>query len=416
MLEAELALIKAQERCGIVPKNTLSKVRNILVNFEPDIEQLKSKIPLTANAAAPFVKALTSFVQEHDKTVAKAIHLGATSQDIVDTATVLKIRDFLHWWKGQSRKLESILAQLARTHRSTVMMGRTLMQQARPISFGLKAALWLRGFQSANQQLLSTEAFVLTVQLGGAVGSQNEYITSSVRCAYAQILELEDNPQWHTQRSNFAAFASALGICAGTLGKIAKDITLLAQTEIAEVFEPAASGRGTSSTMPHKRNPVLCTAILANTHRIPFLVASIIAAIPQAHERSAGLWQSEWETLDSLMGLAGGALEKAIEVLNGLEIDPERMRANIQLTQGLVFAESVSFILARKLGKQQAYEWTKTACQKAIKEGKHLRKILTEADFDLSDREIDQAFQPELAIGQSLKIIDEILQKYEDEI
>ena len=414
MLQAALALIEAQERSGIIPHNTLSSVQQALTDFAVEPEQIQPEVALAANAAAPFIKALTSFVRKRDETAAKAIHLGATSQDLVDTATVLKIKDFLSWWKDQAIKLQSRLAQLAREHRSTVMMGRTLMQQARPITFGLKAAVWLQGFQSSNRHLYATETSVLSIQLGGAAGSQNKYITSEVRGFYARILDLQDSPQWHTRRSDLAAFAGALGIAAGTLGKIAKDITLLAQTEVGEVLEPAANGRGTSSTMPHKRNPVLCTAILANTHRIPFLTAAIIAAIPQAHERSAGLWQAEWETLDDLMGLAGGALEKANELLDGLELRPKRMRANIHLTKGLVFAETVSFLLAGKLGKQQAYEWTKTACQKAIDEGKHLREILAAADFGLSESEIDQAFQPGLAIGQSLEIIDEILQKYED--
>ncbi len=416
LLAVELALMKAQEECGILPKGSHATVLRLLPDFEPDIEQLKEEIPLTGNVAAPLVKQLISFVSKSDPEAAKAIHLGATSQDIVDTATVLKIRDFLKWWNHRVTMLQAGLVKLTQKHRRTVMMGRTLMQQARPITFGFKTAGWLRGVQAATHHLKMAEDQVLCIQLGGAVGAQNDFLTGEVRLAFAENLGLRDGPQWHTQRADLAAFASALGICAGTLGKIAKDITLLAQTEVGEVFEPTTKGRGTSSTMPHKRNPVLCTSILANVHRIPFLVATILASMPQAHERSAGLWHAEWETLDRLMGLAAGALERSIELLDGLEVDVERMYANIHLTQGLVFAESVSFALAAKIGKQAAYRWTQDACKKATEEGVHLKELLRESDFGLTTIEIEQLFEPDRAIGKSLQVIDEILQKYEDKL
>ena len=414
MLEVELALAKAQEQNGIIPKGTACTLDQIFKNIEIDIRELKEKIPLSGNAAASFVKRLISEVKKEDKEAAKYIHLGATSQDIVDTATILKAKKYLEWLNQKIATLESILIQLTRQYRQTIMVGRTLMQHAQPITFGLKTVGWLQGIRSAKGHLQSTERELLCIQLGGAVGSRNQYLTKEVRQSFAELLELKNVPSWHTQRTGIAAFASAMGVLTGSLGKIAKDIVLLSQTELSEVFEPAAEGRGTSSTMPHKRNPVLSTTILANAHRMPFLVATILAAMPQAHERFVSLWHAEWETIDDILGLTAGAVEKAIELLEGLEVDENRMLQNIELTNGLIFAEKVALTLANKMGKQPAYDLLKMACQKAVKEEKHLWEILVTMALNFSKKELEELFKPENAIGQSLEIIDEILAKNED--
>jgi 3-carboxy-cis,cis-muconate cycloisomerase len=401
--------VKAQARNGIIPKQTAQLLEESLKNVDIDIEALKKAIPLTGNAAAPLVKQLVTAVKKDNEEAARYIHLGATSQDIVDTATILKIKYFLIWIKEQLDALEDALTTLTRTHRDTVMAGRTLMQQARPITFGLKTAGWLQGIRSAKTYLKATEQQLLCIQLGGAVGSRNEYITKDVRKSFAEILGLQDTPGWHTQRTSIAAFASALGVLCGSLAKIANDVVLLSQTEVGEVFEPSAPGRGTSSTMPHKRNPVLCTTILANAHRVPFLVASMLAAMPQSHERSAGRWHSEWETLDDIMGLGGGTLVQAIVLMQGLEVNQSRMRQNIDLTQGLIFAETVALALAETQGKQAAHDTIKTACGQVTATGKSLRSILEEMNLGFTTENLDHFFQPENAIGASLEIIDEIL-------
>lgn len=411
MLEAELALLKAQEEQGIIPKDTTRTLSNIFDTIEIDIEMLKRAIPLTGNAAAPLVKQLVAEVKKQNEEAAKYIHLGATSQDIVDTATVLKAKLFLQWLHEKLATLERLLIQLTQRYRKTVMMGRTLMQQARPITFGLKTAHWLESIRSMKQHLQSAENQLLCIQLGGAVGSQNQYLSQKVRHSFAQILGLGDSINWHSQRGNIAAFASALGILTGSLAKIANDIVLLSQTEVGEVSEPSSEGRGTSSTMPHKRNPVLSTSILANAHRVPFLVASLLAAMPQAHERSAGRWHAEWETLDDILGLSGGALEKSIELLGGLVVNEGRMRQNIELTSGLIFAETVALALAAKTGKQVAHDLIKKACQTATVEGKHLLKVLEGMDLGFRPRELIDLFQVENALGHNLEIIDEILAK-----
>lgn len=411
MLEVELALAKAQEKQGLLPKQTAQTLSDIFQTIEIDLEKLKKEVPLTGNAAAPLVKQLVAAVKMKNEEAAGYIHLGATSQDVVDTATVLKVKRFLHWLHEKIGALEKLLVELTRRHRNTLMMGRTLLQQARAITFGLKTAFWLQGVRSANHHIQSIENQLLVIQLGGAVGSQNQYINQEVRRSFAEILGLQDSVNWHTRRTNLAAFASALAVLAGSLAKIANDIILLSQTEVGEVFEAAAEGRGASSTMPHKRNPVLSAIILANAHRTPFLAASILAAMPQAHERSAGLWHSEWETLDDMMGLTAGALEKSIEMLKGLEVNEKRMRQNIEETKGLIFAETVALVLAEKKGKQAAHNLIKTACQKATAREKSLRSVLEEMNLGFSSTELDEFFQAEKAVGFSLEIIDEILTK-----
>lgn len=411
MITTELALVSAQEKNRIVPLHTAQTLEAIFQKKVIDLEKLRNTIPLTGNAAAPLVKQLVAAVKKENAAAAKYIHLGATSQDIVDTATVLKIKYFWEWLKENTTKLENILTRLTERHRYTVMIGRTLMQHARPITFGLKTATWLQGLRSAKGYVENTVTQLLCIQLGGAVGSQNEYITKPVRQCFAEALGLQDTPNWHTQRTHIAAFAGALGVLAGTLAKMATDIVLLSQTEVGEVFEPAAAGRGTSSTMPHKRNPVLSTSILANAHRMPFLAASILGAMPQAHERSAGLWHSEWETLDDIIGLMGGILEHSLEILGGLEVNENRMRQNIDLTQGLIFAETVALALAKKEGKQTAHDTIARACQQAVTREENLRVILEEMDLGFTSEDLDQFFQPDHATGASQEIINEILAK-----
>ncbi|MFY7887487.1 MAG: lyase family protein, partial [Spirosomataceae bacterium] len=186
-----------------------------------------------------------------------------------------------------------------------------------------------------------------------------------------------------------------------------KDVSLQMQTEVGEVFEGAAEGKGGSSTMPHKRNPVTCAAILANTTRIPHLVGSILSAMPQEHERSAGLWHSEWEVLSELMRLTAGSLERSIELMESLEVDKGRMLANIDITKGLIYAENVSLYLAPKIGKIQAHEVVEKACKAAVSQQKHLKEVLQEMNLDIND--LDELFKAENAIGNSLEMIDVVL-------
>lgn len=290
------------------------------------------------------------------------------------------------------------------------MIGRTLLQQARPITFGLKTAYWLTSMGRSQQRLAESRKRVLVLQLAGAVGSRNPSIPIEVCRDVATQLGLHGSESWHTQRDNQAEFAATLGILTGSLAKIAKDVTLLMQTEVAEVLEGKAVGKGGSSTMPHKRNPVTATAIVANAQRVPHLVASLLAAMPQEHERSAGLWHAEWEVLTELMQLTAGAVQHSCELIEQLEVDPARMRKNLELTNGLIYAESVALALAPTLGKLRAHELIEQASQTAVAEGKHLKTILTDQAIVLPN--LDALFVPENAIGQSLDIIDATLNAY----
>lgn len=407
MLRFEGTLALAQAEQGLMPQASAEAIANCCQTDLIDTESLIAAVRLGGNAAIPLIKQLTQAVKQKYPEAAGWVHLGATSQDVIDTATVLQIEEFIYWLDEKLAVLSELLMSLSRRHRQTLMVGRTLLQQAKPITFGLKTAYWLAGIERTRERIAAIESKILTLQLGGAVGSGNTFISAAVQQNLADKLNLNAGFAWHTQRDNLAEWAAVLGILGGSLGKIAKDIALLMQTEIAEVLEGAAEGKGGSSTMPHKQNPVLCTAILANANRLPPLVSTMLAAMPQEHERSAGLWHSEWEVLTEIMRLVAGSVERSTELLEGLEVAPQQMLSNLERTNGLIYAENVSLALAPKLGKAQAHELLEQAVKRAVSEQKHLKTVLTDMALDLPD--LDELFSPEKSIGDSLLIIDEIL-------
>ena len=412
MLQFEAVLAVSQAKEGIIPTSAAEIIGQCCHTDFIDFERLKTDIKLSGNAAIPLVKQLTEIVKQKDSEAAKYVHLGATSQDVVDTATILQIKDFIDWLEERIGLLEHHLITLTQKHRNTFMIGRTLLQQAKPITFGLKTALWLESIIRSKVRIEEAKKRVLVIQLAGAVGSQNQQINQKVKALFAEILDVETANSWHTNRDNLTEFASVLGILNGSLGKIAKDITLLMQTEVGEVFEGAAAGKGGSSTMPHKRNPVTSTAILANANRVPHLVATMLSGMVQEHERSAGLWHSEWEVLTEIMKLTAGTLERGIELIEGLEVDENRMLQNLEITKGLIYAENVSLALASKIGKSAAHELVENACKSAVSEHEHLKEKLSELSVDLSENELNELFKPENSIGLSLEIIDGILSKF----
>ncbi|WP_128548132.1 3-carboxy-cis,cis-muconate cycloisomerase [Larkinella soli] len=407
MLRFEAALARAQAREGLIPAKSADAIAACCEAARPDLERLRQEVAPGGNAAIPLVKQLTEQVAGRDPEAAGSVHLGATSQDVVDTAMTLTIKAFREWLEPKLQQLETLLTDLTRTHRQTVMAGRTLLQQARPITFGLKTAYWLEAVRRSRQRLEESRPRVEVLQLGGAVGSGNAFLTAEVLAETAAALGLRPAAPWHSQRDRPAEWAANLGILTGSLGKIARDVSLLMQTEIGEVLEGKAAGKGGSSTMPHKRNPVHCAAILANAGRTPQLVATLLAAMPQENERSAGGWHAEWEPLTDLMQLTGGAVDRSIELLADLEVDPARMRQNLEITGGLIYAEAVSLALAPRLGKTEAHRQVEMACETAITQGKHLKAVLAELDFALPDP--DALFRPENAVGRSLEIIDSLL-------
>lgn len=410
MLRFEAELAQAQAACGIIPQQAADIIQACCRIEFLDIEKLKLEIRLGGNAAIPLVQQLTRIVKNNDVEASRYVHVGATSQDVIDTATMLEIQEWMQWFDAKLNELAHVLFELTKQYRSTIMMGRTLLQQAKPMTFGLKTATWLEAVLRSKRRMKGME--ILGLQLQGAVGSGNSAIQKEVQQKMAQSLGLPLAHSWHSNRDNFAEWASFLGILSGSLGKMAKDISLLMQTELGEVMEGAADGKGGSSTMPHKRNPVTCAAILANATRTPALVSTLLSAMPQEQERSAGLWHAEWETLTTLVELSAGSMDKTIDLMKGLEVNEERMLANVGMTHGLIFAENVSLALTPSYGKLQAHELVEKACKQSIKQGKSLQEVLATMDLPIAD--LDRLFVPKNSIGNSLSTIDEILQSYEN--
>ncbi len=410
MLRFEGVLALAQAENGVVSPQAARVIESCCQVDFIDIDKLKSEIKLGGNAAIPLVKQLTRIVKNNDVEASKYVHFGATSQDVVDTATVLQMQQYWYWLNDKLVELSGLLVEITKKHRNTLMIGRTLLQQARPITFGLKTSGWLQSIERSKERMKSTQKRVLVIQLGGAVGSGNVNLSKSVQQSLADLLDLEPSFSWQSNRDNLVEAASVFGILNQSLGKIAKDVSLMMQTEVAEVFEGAAEGKGGSSTMPHKRNPVSCAAILANANRIPNLVATLLASMPQEHERSAGLWHSEWEVLTEILLLTAGSIEKSIELIASLEVDEKQMLQNLELTKGLIYAENISLALAKKIGKINAHELVEKACKSALSHQKHLKEILKEMNIDLPN--LEELFKAQNSIGNSLEIIDEILKIY----
>jgi 3-carboxy-cis,cis-muconate cycloisomerase len=417
MLRFEATLAIAQAKHDLIPSTAAKIIEEKCSVSLVNIEVLIAEVAQGGNAAIPLIKQLTQIVKTNDAEAAKYVHFGATSQDVIDTAIMLQLRDALWLIDKDIQQLIHQLVSLTETHRNTIMIGRSFMQHARPITFGFKVACWLDGLLRSKQRVekLLSENFVL--QLGGAVGTLSGMQEKGLQVAetMSAFLELKMPAiPWHTQRDRFAETAATLGILSGDIGKIAKDISLLMQTEIAEVFEPASPGKGGSSTMPHKRNPVGCIAILANANRVPNLVATMLSNLLQDHERATGNWHAEWETLADIVQLTAGSIHQACIITNGLEVDAAKMRSNIELSHGLIYAENISLALANHVGKAEAHVLMEALCKEAIRQKIHLKELLKKNDtilkYLLPDR-LDHLFNPENSAGMSDPFIDRVLDK-----
>ncbi|HEX8330531.1 MAG TPA: 3-carboxy-cis,cis-muconate cycloisomerase [Hymenobacter sp.] len=416
MLRFEQALARAEATVGVIPAAAADVIATVCQAADWDLDALAQQTLLAGNPAIPLVKMLTQRVARLDAEAAKYVHYGATSQDVLDTALVLQLQAALDLMEAQLRPLLELLAALATAHRNTLMTGRTLLQQARPITFGYKVAGWLDGLLRAQGRLTRLRAEALVLQFGGAVGT---LATLGVQ-EPAVIAQLAGELQlpapmlpWHGQRDRLVDLAAALGIVCGNLGKLAHDVVLLMQTEVGEVHEAAAAGKGGSSAMPHKRNPVTATFLVAIAGRTPALVHTLLAGLSQhEHERAAGAWHAEWEVLPELCRLTAAALAHAHDLLSGLEVDRDRMRHNLELTQGLIFAEDVTAALTPHLGKTAAHQLIEAASQEAPRLGQHLREYLLqlpEIQHCLSPDELSALFDPARATGLSHYFTDAVL-------
>jgi 3-carboxy-cis,cis-muconate cycloisomerase len=328
----EAVLAEAQVAEGLIPLEAGEAIVAACVEL-PDVEDLAEAAAHAGTLAIPLVQILRQRVAaRHGDAIAALVHKGATSQDLADTALMLQAKAGAALVREEAARLTEALAVLARAHAATPMLGRTLLQAALPITFGLKVAGWLQGVDEAVTRFDIEAATTLRLQFGGATGSlaglDSQALAIAERLAARLDLALPATP-WHAQRGAVAGLASALAILIGAVGKIAIDISLLAQTEVAEAFEPRIAGRGGSSAMAHKRNPTSCQAARSAALRAPHLAATILSALPQEHERGLGGWQVEGPVVADLFQLAHGALAAMAPVIEGLEVDVDRMAANL---------------------------------------------------------------------------------------
>lgn len=381
MLDFEVALARAEARVGIVPKVAADRIAAAANASEFDIGALSRSMFRAGTPGIPVVKALTEKVSAAAPEAAGWVHWGATSQDVADTALVLLLKRAETVIAGDIERLERALTRLSEQHTATVMLGRTLMQAAPPVTFGLKVAGWLAALSRSNKRLESAFEETMILQFGGASGtlaSLGDKGTIVARTLSEELgLRCPEAP-WHAHRDRLAYLVCCCGVLTGSLGKMARDISLLMQTEVGEVAETGGEGRGGSSTMPHKRNPIACSLTLAAAERVPGLVASFLSAMVQEQERAVGGWQSEWPTVASIVQSTGVAASSMAEVAEGLSVDPVRMRQNIANTKGLIFAERAMMLLAAELGRGAAHKLLENALQKAVARNQDLSTVLAE--------------------------------------
>ncbi len=415
MLDFEAALARAEAATGVIPASAAGPIEAACTAEAFDIAALADAATRSGNLAIPLVKTLTAHVARADAEAARYVHWGATSQDVIDSATMLALRAGVAALDADLGRAIRGFAAMARTHRNTAMVARTWLQHALPMPFGLKAAEYAASLARARCRLRRLRREGLALQFGGAAGTLAALGDNGLKVAEQLAKELDlplPEAPWHTHRDRIAEAASSLAILAGSCGKIARDVSLLMQTDVGEAFEPAGEGRGGSSTMPHKRNPVAAASALGCAAMAPQLAATIFAAQVQDHERSAGPWHAEWPTLPQLMLVASGALAAIVDIAEGLEVDAARMRSNLDATHGLIMAEAVTFALAERIGKSEAHHLVEAASKRAVAEKKHLREVLSadsQVTTHLPPEKIAALFEPMAYQGASQALIDRLL-------
>jgi 3-carboxy-cis,cis-muconate cycloisomerase len=415
MLQFEAGLAKAEAQTGVIPQGAARKIEAQCRTEQFDLAAITKQAALAGNLAIPLVKLLTESVERQDRNAARFVHWGATSQDAIDTGTVLQLRDALALIEKDLAKLISTLADVANAHRKTVMAARTWMQQALPTTFGFIVAGWLDAILRDRRRLIEIRPRILSMQFGGAVGTLAALRGNGPVVAKALATELKLTlpvVPWHTHRDRMVEAAAFFSILTGTLGKIARDISLHSQTEIGELSEPARPGRGGSSTMPHKRNPVACSVVLAASTRVPGLLSAMLSAMQQEQQRGLGNWQVEWETLPEIVRLCGGALHHMAEMLPHLEVHSQRMEQNLNATDGLIFAEAVTMALADRMGKMPAHLLVEAACEKSVQEHRPLQELLRNEPGihgHLAPADLESLFDPRNCLGSAEAFVDSVI-------
>jgi 3-carboxy-cis,cis-muconate cycloisomerase len=417
MLEVEAALAHAEAAIGLIPRSAVGPIAFACDPNRYDMAALGKAAATAGNLVIPLVKALTAEVAKRDSNAARYVHWGATSQDIIDTATVIAICKATKLLDRDLKRAIKGFSLLARRHRNTPMAARTWLQQAVPMTFGLKLSRWAALLSRARISLLKSVQEASVLQFGGAAGTLASLGKNGRKVAryLADRLDLGlPGLPWHAERDRIANVASSIAILIGATGKIARDITLLMQTEIGEAFEPSAPSRGSSSTMPQKRNPTASAQILAAATIAPNLVATILASMPQEHERATGGWQTEWIVLPQLFLLASGAIERTAEIAEGLEVDTDRMRKNLDISHGLIMAEAIQMALAEKVGRLSAHDLMEIATNRAAKEKRDLFSIILktpEIVKTLPEKQLKTLFNPIAYLGNTEEFIERALKE-----
>jgi 3-carboxy-cis,cis-muconate cycloisomerase len=411
-LDIEAALARAQARLGVIPEAAAREIERQCRIENIDLARLKQQ---TERIGYPILGVVQQIVDLCADGLGEWCHWGATTQDITDTAAILQIRAALALVENEMEVIAGVLADLSRRYRDTPMAGRSNLQQAVPLTFGFKMATLLAAMQRHRERLAQLRPRVLVGQFGGAVGTLASLGAAGLEVQAALMDELGlGHPEiaWHTVRDRIGEVACFLGLLTGTLGKISMDVKLLMQTEVAEVYEPFHAARGSSSTMPQKRNPVSCLYIHSTVALVRQHVAALLEAAVADHERSTGPWEIEWISLPEIFLLASGALAQTRLMLSGLEVDPARMRANLDLTRGMIVSEAVMMGLGPHLGRQRAHDLVYDICRKVATSGEPLLDLLAqdaETSRHLSRAELAKLCDPQNYLGLAGEMVDRVL-------
>jgi len=411
-LDVERALAKVQGRLGIIPQEAADEIVKHCDVRQIDWVKLKAR---TEQVGYPIIAVVNQINAACRDKLGEYCHWGATTQDITDTATVLQMREGLALVERDLAEISAALASLAKKYRDTPVIGRSNLQQATPITFGYKMAGILAGIERHRERLAQLKPRVLVGQFGGASGTLSSLAKGAMETQAGLMQELglgQPLISWHTVRDNIAEVGAFLGLVGGSLGKIAMDVKLMMQTEVAEVFEPFAPGRGSSSTMPQKRNPISCLYIHANISVVRQHAAALMDAMVADHERSTGPWEIEWVVLPEIFCLMAGALKQTKFVLAGLEVDAARMRANIDITKGLVMSEAVMMGLGPCIGREYAHDLVYELCRAALKDNRPLIELLAEhaeVSRHVSRAKLEEFCDPANNLGQAGHMVDRVL-------
>ena len=411
-IDVERALAKVQAGLGLIPQEAADEIISHCELRQIDMDRLREQ---TERIGYPILGVVTQINQLCRDKLGEYVHWGATTQDITDTATVLQIREALALVEADLTRLASALAKLAKEHRLTPVIGRSNLQQAIPVTFGYKMAGILSAVQRHQDRLQELKARVLVGEFAGAAGTLASLQTGAMETQAGLCAELglqQPVIAWHTIRDNIAECGTFLGLVGGTLGKLSMDVKLMMQTEVAEVFEPYHHGRGSSSTMPQKRNPIASCYIHAAISVVRQHAAALMDAMVADHERSTGPWEIEWIVLPEAFCLMAGALKQSIAVVEGLEVDPAAMRRNIDMTQGLVMSEAVMMGLGPFIGREYAHDLVYDLCREALQKNVPLIDLL--AAHPQINRHVDRAallamLDPANYLGQSGLMVDRVL-------